>query len=473
MEKKSFLENRLVIAGIAVASFLVTIYVAGVILTHTFFMPNTYINDQEVSYKTAEISKLALLPKDTDFIIEKQSGAEKISLSEFDYYQYFSVPLDELIKDQTHFAWPIYLFKKNVISNALKISYDEKKFTDAFRDLEAFDESKITDPKDAYIERDEDNHYSIIPEVMGNRLNDTKSLAAAKKAIEGGSFNVSLVAEDCYEKPDVYSDDKVLNEKMRQIKVINEETITIDLTGAEEVLDAMEILELVEINDNEEITVKEEMLASFVSDLAAKYNTYLNERSFTTHDGRVISVGGNHTEKYGIDTYGFLMNQVVTTNTLRNCILSKESQTMYPAWDVPALTRNDVNDDIGNTYLELSLKEQHLWFYKNGNLFFDADVVTGLDTDQRRTPWGVFRAYEKDKDCTLKGEMAGERWNTHVDYWISVTWTGCGIHDATWQPSFGGDRYKYGGSHGCINVSLDTARTLYENLEVDTPIIIY
>ena len=146
---------------------------------------------------------------------------------------------------------------------------------------------------------------------------------------------------------------------------------------------------------------------------------------------------------------------------------------MQPAWDVPALTRDDVNGDIGSTYIEISLSEQHLWYFTNGSLAFDADVVTGLDTDERRTPWGVFRAYEKDKDCTLKGEMAGERWNTKVGFWISVTWTAVGIHDATWQPTFGGDWYKTGGSHGCINVSYDTAKYLYENVAIDTPIVIY
>jgi lipoprotein-anchoring transpeptidase ErfK/SrfK len=50
---------------------------------------------------------------------------------------------------------------------------------------------------------------------------------------------------------------------------------------------------------------------------------------------------------------------------------------------------------------------------------------------------------------------------------------GIGIHDATWRRKFGGDIYKRDGSHGCINCPLSLAKTIYENIDVGTPIICY
>lgn len=50
---------------------------------------------------------------------------------------------------------------------------------------------------------------------------------------------------------------------------------------------------------------------------------------------------------------------------------------------------------------------------------------------------------------------------------------GVGIHDLTSRTSFGGDIYLYNGSHGCINTPLENARTIYENIEVNTPVVVY
>jgi lipoprotein-anchoring transpeptidase ErfK/SrfK len=74
----------------------------------------------------------------------------------------------------------------------------------------------------------------------------------------------------------------------------------------------------------------------------------------------------------------------------------------------------------------------------------------------------------------LKGEIQADgkrEYETRVSYWMRMTWAGHGFHDATWQPWFGGDRYTYAGSHGCINMSYYEAQELYGILEVGTPVI--
>ena len=50
---------------------------------------------------------------------------------------------------------------------------------------------------------------------------------------------------------------------------------------------------------------------------------------------------------------------------------------------------------------------------------------------------------------------------------------GEGFHDATWQPSFGGNFYLTRGSHGCVNLPLSVAGKLYDIVEPGVPVFIY
>ena len=138
-------------------------------------------------------------------------------------------------------------------------------------------------------------------------------------------------------------------------------------------------------------------------------------------------------------------------------------------WKVPARARNAPNGDIGDTYVEVSIDAQHLWYYVDGEPVMDFDVVTGMDTASRRTPTGVFRILWKDTEHTMKGSYG----SSFCHFWMPVTWEGVGIHDAYWRSSYGGDIWRYNGSHGCVNVSYENAKALYESVAIDTPVIIY
>jgi lipoprotein-anchoring transpeptidase ErfK/SrfK len=49
-----------------------------------------------------------------------------------------------------------------------------------------------------------------------------------------------------------------------------------------------------------------------------------------------------------------------------------------------------------------------------------------------------------------------------------------GIHDAdNWRSSYGGSIYLTNGSHGCVNTPRNKVKTIYENVEIGTPVIVY
>ena len=128
---------------------------------------------------------------------------------------------------------------------------------------------------------------------------------------------------------------------------------------------------------------------------------------------------------------------------------------------------HDAND-IGNTYVEINMTKQHLWFYKNGSLVVQGDVVTGNVSINDATPKGVYRLKYKEKDATLKGEG----YSVPVAEFMPFN-GGIGIHPATWRNKFGGSIYLKNGSHGCINSPPSLARTIYDNIDANTAIVCY
>ena len=139
--------------------------------------------------------------------------------------------------------------------------------------------------------------------------------------------------------------------------------------------------------------------------------------------------------------------------------------------EVKCLKSNKVDKyNIDETYIEIDLDMQHMWYFEDGKLVVSTPVVTGLK-GYRDTSTGLFEIYNKQSPANL----VGESWNTYVTYWMAVTYDGQGIHDASWRwdSEYGGNTYTYDGSHGCINTPYDKVEKMYEKVKVGTPVVIY
>lgn len=120
-------------------------------------------------------------------------------------------------------------------------------------------------------------------------------------------------------------------------------------------------------------------------------------------------------------------------------------------------------------YIYVSIKEQKMWYYKNGELNFSTKVVTG-NKGTHDTVTGRFRIKNKVEGTYL----IGDDYKTWVNYWMLFDpKTQIGFHDATWRGSFGGRIYEYYGSHGCVNMPYAKAQKLYNNVTVGTLVLVY
>ena len=62
-------------------------------------------------------------------------------------------------------------------------------------------------------------------------------------------------------------------------------------------------------------------------------------------------------------------------------------------------------DDIGNTYIEIDYTNQHLWYYKDGSILMDSDLVSGNLNNGNGSPDGVFKIISRQTSGTLVGKI--------------------------------------------------------------------
>lgn len=122
-----------------------------------------------------------------------------------------------------------------------------------------------------------------------------------------------------------------------------------------------------------------------------------------------------------------------------------------------------------NTYIDVDITNQTVTYILDGTAVFSSPCVTGDVSKNRTTPTGTFAVFGHVKGTYLTGPT----WHNWVDYWIPFTRSGCGLHDATWRKSFGGEIYKTNGSHGCVNLPHDAAEQLFGMISVGTVVIVH
>lgn len=208
-----------------------------------------------------------------------------------------------------------------------------------------------------------------------------------------------------------------------------------------------------ELSDEFESVIKER-----IKDALSEYTTKGKLKEFQTFNGDTIDI-----EKgtYGntVDTESEALYVIDVFKNFNNF----ESEI---TGRVPEYKEEMPSDFL--TYVEVSIKDQKAWFYVDGKLDSEADVVTG-QKGRHDTPTGIYYIINKANGTYLTGPT----WRTWVDKWMRITTNGIGLHDASWRKTFGNDIYTYNGSHGCINLPKDFAYNVYDKADVLTPVIIY
>lgn len=462
------------IAG-AAAAILVVGYAAGALYYTNHLFAGSKINGMDCANMTEKKADAALKKQVESYEIEldfRNNESRTISGSDIGYQYIGSGDVKDVMKKQNPLLWVSGLFSKKNYNVEIDANFDKTALKAQLDDLDCLQEANMEAPADAQIAF-VDNQFVIQDETQGTTIDEGTLLTALEEAVCTSQTKLSVEKTGAYAKPSVTKDDETLIHQKDIWNSCATATITYTFGDEQEVLDGMQIKDWLSYDEEGNyVENKEAVMAhikEYVLDLATRRNTMGRDRTITsTMTGEPVTVSGG--------SYGFRIDQSEEAEQIYENIVNHDVVTREPAYASRAAIYSMTGDDIGNTYVEVDLGNQHLWYYKEGTLIMDTDFVSGTYTvSDRRTPSGTYYLMYKQKDQVLRGTRRADgtyEYESPVKYWMPFN-GGIGFHDASWRYSFGGSIFMYSGSHGCVNLPSSMASELYENIEAGCPILCF
>lgn len=430
------------------------------------FFVQTMVNGTDCSGKTIEEVEAVLQSQVEEYVLTilKANGeSEQIQGTDIDIKYVGYHQIQEAFAQQNPYLWPESYFNDREIKADIEFTYDKEKLDAAIAKLECLQKENQKAPVDATVVY-ENGQFMIKDEVYGTKLDAKKVSAAIHTCVTDMENSVDLTKIDCYVQPKFTKESKaVIAAKDEANKYLNA-SITYSLDDIEVTVNRDTFASWISVNKKMEPVISGELAKKFADTLGDKYNTSNKKGVIVTPTGEEVSISNAvQGRKVGVQAESEqLIKDIKSGQTItRAPILSQtptpEGQT---AW--------------GDTYIEVDISEQYMWYIVDGEIVFETDVVTGKK-GKNDTPTGVYTILEKIKGKYLRGRLVNGKpsYITWVDYWMRVTWSGIGFHDAPWQPTFGGNRYVNNGSHGCINMPPKKAKEFYGMLKVGTSVVIH
>ena len=466
-------KKPVLICGIVVLVLLI-VYLAGMLYYNDKFLNGTMVNGSDVGGMTLQKANDQLSKKvngQSLKLIFNDGQSEVLQSAQLGVSYNKDNSLNQLMKNQNKWAWFIGFFKneKNTLTDLIQIS--DENLTNGIASMEHAKEENQIAPTDAYIQY-KDGSFSIIEETLGSKFNIEELVKNIKVALSEGKQQLDVTKANGYVKPHVYKDDQDLN---NQLKAANEYCLSaITYTtpkGKEIALDGSTLITWLSKQDDGSYTKDEsvfkEKLTAFVKELASQYNSIGVTRTFTGKDGQSHTVSGG--------TYGFRVSTDSEVSALLKMINENKSENNRIPEHTGQLPSGE-NGGLGTTYLEINITKQHLWFVKDGSVVLESDFVSGKESDPTRlTPSGTYYIYNKERNRVLRGTKQPNgkyEYESPVSYWMPGN-KGIGLHDASWRSTFGRDIYINSGSHGCINLPTGFAGSLYSQIYVNLPVVVY
>ena len=467
--------KTLSVAGKSTAIVLLII-VIGMFVLHGYFTShfpsNTYIYGVEVSDMSLKEARDALAQSCNNYqltLIEKNGKTEIIKATEINMTVIIDDAFDDILKFKSGY-FRLFAVLKNQSpdpGDTITYTYDKNLLNKRISELDCLTNTSPNEPVDAKLYYS-DGEFKIQPSSTGDEVNAELLKSKIESAIDDQDLFLNLEDENLYSQPEVLSDDPILASKKEVFDKLTGIDITLRFGDAVEKITPEIVASWYVFDSSGQLRFDDSRIDDYVSELADKYNTISLPKLFVTHYDETIEIGNSY--------YGWQLDNEYASQMIRSYISEKKSISLDLTdrseesdkwWLKVAAGYGDYNY-YGKTYAEVSINEQYMWMYMDGQIVFESEVVTGTPDEEHDTPVGIYSIIYKEQNATLRGED----YETEVAYWMVFTYD-IGFHDADWQSSFGDDTYEYSGSHGCVNLPVDAAEELYDLVYVGMPVFVY
>jgi len=455
-----------------ILGLIVFIYVAVSFYFMDRFLPNTWIYGVYATGRSAEAvaAEANAGVRYPDIRIRWTDGSESvIDPASVDFNVDLSKGVYNIKARENAFLWPKAMLHSVYVGDEMVISYNSDKLRSEFEKLDVVRKEKEDTPVYKIV-FDPVTGYGISDNHCG-RINLDKVLAVLNQKLSEGT--TLLILDDTFYLDEPYSnEEKALQAEWDELSGFLTTDLVYDM-GAEKISFDPSVMSFLILSENGrpvrddsgEYIIDDEAVEKWVDDLCTAYNTYGLDRQFEASNGKTVTIPAFYS------TYGTELDRNAELKYLNEMLRSDQLRDGEADIHIPRYTHEATFrglNDIGDTYVEVDLSDQYMYYYKNGELIIETDIVSGDIPKGWTTPRGVFAINGKYTDTYLYGRD----YIDFVSYWMPY-FRGYGLHDSDWRDEWGGDIYTYDGSHGCINMCKDAARTVYENIEIGTPVVVY
>lgn len=464
--KKGNKSHKILLCTLLISCIVIVLFYLGFAFyfsNHFFF--HTRINGIDASCKTAEEVNEILADEVQNYSLTmygRNEITDSITAQDIGLTYTPNGDVEKYLDEQNPFLWLGGAFRADTSEISNCVTYDKAALEERCNQLAFFQKSNQIAPTNASIVYLDGEGYHIVSETQGATLQKGKFLDFLDKAISTLQEEVTLDNSGCYKTPKLTTESKKISKLYDKVTRYAGTELTYEFGKKNIVLDDTKIHKWLKINEKKgKVTIQKDKVQKFVNQLASKYNTLGTSRTFLATTGNKVTVSGGD--------YGWYLDKEKETAQIINNIKKGAVKVKKPSYSRTAASHG--KKDWGNTFVEINLTAQHLWFYKKGKLVIESDFVSGNLRAGNGTPQGVYYILYRERDAIL-GARSNASYRTPVDFWMPFN-GGIGMHDATWRSKFGGTIYQTAGSHGCINLPYAVAQTIFDTIETGTPVVCY
>lgn len=475
-----FLQKRIrIVLGLCLAG-LCLLYFAGVLLFYNIFMPNTKIDTREVSFQSAaEVAKdLDTHADNYNLYVSGDSFLLNISSGQIDLKLDGLACVQKTITNSNPWTWPVSLFVPHTLELAKEATYNTELAEKIVSDAVGTFNTGAEPPVPAHLNYDATSKsYTIIQAVVGTQLSEPKVQQAVSDSLT--QLAQTLVLNETYllgyqdpsQKNALAQACLEANSMLGLTSTITANGQTLATIGPNELAAWIDVSNAAETSPS----FNKELIEKWVNEnLASKLNTVGSTRTYTRPNGKVVTVKGG--------TYGWKADTSQIAEELYENLSQNASATIEVTYSQKGAFLPDAQGvDFPSTYIDVDISEQHAYFFKDGEIIWESDVITGNPSTNHGTPEGVFfvnsNFHKSNPATTLRGKTdpatGKPEYESKVSYWIPFYNNVVGLHDASWQSSFGKNYYLTRGSHGCVNLPVEKAKELVDLVDQGLVVIVH
>ncbi|MGL5915918.1 MAG: L,D-transpeptidase, partial [Culicoidibacterales bacterium] len=365
--------KKIAIMIISIMCGLAMIYGAGVWYFQTHFLPGQIIQNIEVGLQeqTAAIAAIDAEIANQKVTIEAVDSQVEATLDQLGVQIQSQTLVEQTFEQQNAWLWPIQILEVEA-TETQEYQVETEKLTEALFALGITNPEGKIPTSNAGITKTETG-FTLNDEVSGTLLNAEKANELVQAALIHGETTISVV--EAQEQPTLSGAElePIIDEANAMIQA--QQTLTI--REEKLVFEPSQLINWVGINEMNEIYVDDEAIWSYIESLVSDYTVM---GSASTLNAATMQQNG------GMSGSTIEVNQ--TTAALVNAIRSGATQTVSAS--MQTISSPTQIQGVGNTYVQISLTDQNLWYYQDGKMIIDQAVVTGDDTQGWGTITGVY-----------------------------------------------------------------------------------